>query len=240
MSLYVVPALVALMLKLYILLIAHNSKSSRVFYGMILIFAIHNLCEVAAYIQFSEGIISEFLLRAYYAATFGFISYMCLYAIEVSKLNWLRRLSIPICAWMAVACLLVFFTDYLISGIQPMEHAVTAVPGAYYFLFSITALFSFLFVVGSLVRGYVSAPNHKVQVQCLYTLAAMSPIVLLGFIVIPLMSMGIEINAAGSLPICTTLFLIITLKSESKHGFSDVRRFLPFSRERKISNEVQD
>ncbi|NNC99048.1 MAG: hypothetical protein HKN85_02585 [Gammaproteobacteria bacterium] len=240
MSYFIIPALIALALKLYILLVVHHSRASRLFYGMILIFALHNLCEVTAYIQFANGTISEFLLRAYYAITFCLLSYMCLYSIEVSKLEKLKSLMLPLCGWTIVASTMAFATDYLVSGIEPIGYSATAVKGSLYWIFSVTTLGSLIFVVVTLMYGYRHAATSRVQIQCLYTLFAMLPLVLVGFAIIPLMNMGYKINAAGVLPICTTLFLIITLKSESKHRFTDIRRFLPFSPERRTALEVQN
>ena len=239
MSFFVVTALIALLFKLYILLLVRVSKSSGLFFGMILIFALHNLVEVIGYIQFSSGTISEILLRLYYAITFCLLSYMCIYAIKVSHLKQLKPLIIPLCGWVVAASLAVFFTDYLITGIQTIGYSVTAGKGLYYPVFSVTALICLIFVVYTLIYGYRNPASPKVQIQCLYTLFAMSPVVVVGFVVIPLMSFGVEINASGILPVCTTLFLLITLQSESKHRFTDIRRFLPFSRERRTALEVQ-
>ncbi|MEM7359102.1 MAG: hypothetical protein AAF431_08395 [Pseudomonadota bacterium] len=240
MSIYVIPALIALLLKLYILLLAHNSKSSHIFFGLIIVFALHNLSEVAAYIQYYNGILPEILLRSYYAATFCLLSYMCLYAIEVSGLASLKRLMIPITIWIAGSCAMVFATDLIVAGSQPIGYAITAIKGPSYWVFSLSSIACLVFTCSVLIHAYRKAESHKIQVQSLYTLFAMAPIVLLGFLLIPLMSIGVEINAAGALPICTTLFLLITLQSESRHMVSDVRRFLPFSKERRTAKQVQN
>jgi len=44
------------------------------------------------------------------------------------------------------------------------------------------------------------------------------------------------LTAAGILPIATTIFLVIVLKTESKHELSDIRRLLPLSLERQTAN----
>ncbi len=239
MTIYIMPALIALALKVYVLFIAHASKTSRVFAGMVLVFALHNATEVIAYLQFASGHMSEFLFRVYYAATLAVLCYMCLYCIEVSKLASLKKFQLPFTLWLALGTVLVLVTDLLVAGVTPISYAVTAKQGPYYWLFSLTTLLSLVFIVTSLIYGYRKSDEHVTQIQCLYNLVALFPVVILGFIVIPMMMFGYQLNAAGFLPICTTLFLLITLKSEDKHGFTDIRRFLPFSRERRMANDVQ-
>jgi len=51
---------------------------------------------------------------------------------------------------------------------------------------------------------------------------------------------NLNVNAAGILPVATALFLAILLKGESKHKLSDIRRFLPFSPERKITGDIME
>lgn len=239
MSIFVLPALLALALKIYILVVAHAARSSRVFCGMVLVFAAHNFIEVVAYFQYSGGTLSETLFRVYYAATFCMLCYMCLYAIEVSKLKQLKKLLIPIVSWMTLASILVLFSNTLVSGVEPIGYAVTAIRGSNYWLFSATTLIALVFVAASLVTGYQKSASHHTKVQCLYNLFALAPIVVLGFVIIPLMYSGYQVNAAGFLPLCTSLFLLITLQSESRHHFTDIRRFLPNSLERKTSLEIQ-
>lgn len=239
MSLFVLPAFFALVLKVYVLAVAHSANTSSAFTRMVLVFALHNLTEVLAYLQFSFGSISDVIFRLYYAATLIMLYFMCLYCIEVSRLSILKKLVIPIFCWLIGVSLAVMFSDLLVAGVEPIGYAATAIRGSYYSVFSITILVGLLFVFSSLIVGYRSSHEHLAQVQCLYNLVALSPIVILGFLIIPVMILGYQVNAAGILPLCTTLFLLITLQSEDKHGLTDIRRFLPFSRERDTSSQIQ-
>jgi hypothetical protein len=164
---------------------------------------------------------------------------MCLYTIEVSKLKAFKQLTIPVIAWMAFASLLVLFSDLIVAGFEPIGYAVTAIRGPYYWLFSATTIIALIFVAATLIYGYRKSESHHTQIQCLYSLFALAPIVVLGFLIIPLMYLGFQVNAAGFLPVCTSLFLLITLQSESRHRFTDIRRYLPYSQERKTAQEVQ-
>jgi len=238
MSIYVLPALVALVIKIYVLVIAHTARTTQVYSRMVLVFALHNLTEVISYIQFLQGSMPELLFRVYYAATMVMLYYMCVYAIAVTRIPFLKKLHVPLTLWVASGAVIAIGTDWLIAGFKPIGYSITAIQGPYYWMFGLSTLAALVFVTGTLVLGYRRSEEHKVQVQCLYNLAALSPVVILGFVIIPLLLTGQEINAAVVLPICTTLFLLITLQSEAKHRFTDIRRYLPFSREREMNTQV--
>ena len=238
MSIYVLPALLALVVKIYVLLVARAANTSRIFSGMVLVFALHNLTELVAYLQFTRGELTLSLFKVYYAATLVTLGYLCLYCIEVARISALRRLYMPSVIWLTMCGIAIMFTDHVVAGFVSIGYSATAEQGPYYWVFSLTSIGATLFVVSSLIYGYRKSNNHVTQIQCLYNLMALTPFVLLGFVIIPLMLLGQEINAGGILPICTTLFLLITLQSESKHRFTDIRRYLPFSKERKIADEV--
>jgi beta-lactamase superfamily II metal-dependent hydrolase len=71
-------------------------------------------------------------------------------------------------------------------------------------------------------------------------LLAVLPLLVVAISVVVLMSMGIKINAAGIVPVLTTLFLLITIRGEANHKLTDVRRHIPFSLERKTSAQIMD
>ena len=238
MSIYVLPALLALVIKIYVLIVARAANTSRIFEGMVLIFALHNLAELIAYIQFTEGRLTDELFRLYYVALLGIIGYLCFYSIEIAKIAVLRKLYLPFTVWALVLGVLLLTTDHIVQGFFSIGYSATAEQGPYYWLFSLTNMGATIFVTTTLIYGYRNSENHVTQIQCLYNLMALAPLVLLGFINITLLTFGKQLNAGGMIPIATTLFLLITLQSESKHRFTDVRRYLPFSKERKMADEV--
>ena len=79
-----------------------------------------------------------------------------------------------------------------------------------------------------------------VQIRCSYVLLAFSPLIVSCLFVIGLMAMGIPINATIIMPITTTIFLFVIIKSESKHKLTDLRRYLPRSSERQTSKEIME
>jgi len=100
-------------------------------------------------------------------------------------------------------------------------------------IYSLSCLFSSLLI---LIYGYRSSTMQLDALRYKYSLLALSPVILVFSTVIIFKITNIQANAAGVLPIATTLFLIIVLKTEAKHKLSDVKRFLPMSLENKTAN----
>lgn len=240
MMTYILPALVALLLKIYVVAIAQARKTRGVFLYMVLVFALHNFIEVVAYGMFAADNMPELMLRLYYISVLLMLWVMSKYSLKISRSNTFRGAFFLVTGMLIVGGLTSLFTDLIIAGVQEIAYSATAIRGKYYWLFTSLVLIGLAIVVVTLVHGYRTANEHLTQVQCLYFLAAITPFVLLGFFLVPAMFAGYKVNAAGLLPLCTTLFLLITLKGEAKHGLTDLRRFMPFSRERKTTVQVQE
>ena len=54
------------------------------------------------------------------------------------------------------------------------------------------------------------------------------------------MALNLNINATVFVPIMISVFLYITVKSEAQHKLTDLRRFMPFSPERKTSQDIME
>ena len=239
MSLYMFPAIVGLILKVYILLIARkHTQKSDTFFGLILMFSAQNLCEIFLFLHFYSFTNADYIMRAYYCSTFWVIAYMSCYALEVSKVNIAEYFKKSVFAFTVIVSGLIFFSDLIVAGYKPIEYAVTALKGANYWVFQFSVILAISFTALILVIGYIKSKSHTVQIQCAYTLSALLPLLVAGLLIVSLMAMGFKVNAMTLLPIASTLFLLITLISETKHNVTDIRRFIPGSIENKIHNEV--
>jgi len=239
MSVYVLPALIALLAKMAILISAYRSiQNSRTFFNMVIVFGLHNLCEFLVFVQFGEANFG-YVLTAYYVTSVWGLAFVLFYALEISQ-NKGRVLTQAIAGLAVVLSIVLLTSNMLVDGARSIGYVMTAVRGPFYWVFQLYSAAMFLLIVGFLVSGYRRAREHIVEIQCLSMLCALSPLVILGFLVMLLMNMGFNINAATILPIATTAFLVIALLSESKHGLTDIRRFLPWSPEKRTSNEIMD
>jgi len=239
MSIYVIPALVALIAKVVILVVAYRSiQKSRAFFNMVVVFAIHNLCEVLIFFKFGGGNIG-YVLIAYYIASVWGLALMLFYALKASRYDN-RYLTLGVIAVAAVISVFMGSTSLLIGGERAIGYALTAVRGPFYWTFQLYSLVMYAVVVSVLIHGYRRAQAHTTEIQCLSILCALAPLMLFGCIIMILMNLGYAVNATGVLPIATSAFLAIILLGESKHNLTDVRRFLPWSPEKRTSNEIMD
>ena len=117
---------------------------------------------------------------------------------------------------------------------------MTAVKGSYYWLFVVFLVSTQLGSCAVIFYGYRAAKSKIDSVRCLHSLYALTPVMLAFIIGVAFKVADVGINATGLVPISTALFLWIVLKTESKHKLSDLRRVMPLSPERKVTNNLMD
>lgn len=248
MTVYMLPALLALLIKLVIVFYAFGGqKHSKVFAVMVSIFAIHNICEVLVLLEGGGIITSSYILLSYYVTSIWALLAMLVYVSEVSRIQipWFK--GIALCA-TGLLTAMILFSQGIIGGERSLGYTVTAVRGPFYWVFQAFSLTAFVSAVLLLIKGtkYSEqkgsrvAEDHMVEIQSSYTLLALSPIVIVGLAIMILMNIGVQINAVMVFPVATTLFLLVTLKSEAEHKLTDLRRFLPWSKERRTSREIME
>ena len=237
---YVSPALIALLIKGYILLLSINkAKTNTVFFTLVFAFSAHNLSEVVAYLQYYNGNVSTFLFRIYYAATIVMLGSLALYIIDVCQLKYSKALYSIISVSALTLSTLIFFTDFVVAGVRDIGYAVTAERSSLFFLFEAYVLAVIIFAFAALSWKILNSESKVTMMKCLYSLIGFLPIIIFGFIVIPAMRMGFEFNAALALPLCTTFFVVLITLSERKHGLTDLRLLIPFTNEKRVANRIK-
>jgi len=264
MSFLVVPALIALLIKLFVLVASRSASRSQArldtgdsrvaadklmvfgaFTTMVLVMSGHNLVELLFYSGVGDGNSSELLLRWYYLFTVLSLGSMVVYAKSVSamhsknsKLSTLVNGTVVIVSFIAGVS--IFFTNSLILGVDSIGYSITAIQGEYFWTFFMLSILAFALIYGYLIIGYISAKTHQSQIQCGYTLVALLPIMLTSIGLIVLMNMGYRLNAALVMPLASAAFLVITLRGEREHQMFDIRRHIPYSLERQTSGQIMD
>lgn len=238
MSVYFVPALASLLFKLFVLMTTiRGGKVSTLFMSLIFVFAFHNAIELIGYIQFLNNQSVEILFRLYYVATVYLLMYVLLHGLAVSRLESIYTIIVLI-STATILSGLILFTNAIITGQHAIGYSVTAIKGDYYLFFALYLLIILFSNVAALLYRYKNAATELELIRCLYSLFALSPVMLIALLVIILKGVEADFNAAGLGPIATALFLIIVLKGELEHKLSDIRRFLPFSPEHKITKNL--
>jgi len=241
-SLFVIPALVALVIKVWVLLLSRNSgATSAVFITMVMLFACHNLAEVLGFLEYFSGERQTLMLRWYYVMSTCVYAVMLFYSRDVSTVfSNNKYFGIAVSVFVVLMCFLFMFTNLIVAGSTSIGYVMTAVRGDYYWLYQVSSIFSLFLIGWMLLKGYRTTEDHITEIKCGYTLIALAPVVIGVFLVVVLMALDVPINAAGVFPVLTTLFILITLKNESSHGITDIRRHVPFSLERKSAREIMN
>ena len=237
MSIFFIPALLSLLLKAYILMInLTRDKISIVFLSLMVIFAIHNGIELLGYISlFNSGDASAFF-RPYYVITIYLISYLLLHSLTVAGYEN-RVITSAVLLIATLLASLIIFSNSIIEGYTSIGYSVTAIEGKYYSVLSAFILISLFTTTAVLIHGYKSTATTALQAKrCLYSLYALAPIILAFALAFIFKIADIEFNAAGIVPIATTIFLIVLLTTEEQHKLTDIRKFLPLSLEKQTSN----
>jgi len=241
MSIFFLPALISLLFKLFILghVVLNAARVSIVFLSLIVIFAIHNSIELLGYFQFMTGEAENIFFRLYYVASVYMTLYILLHGLSVSKMEKSLVSSALIFGTTLLAGL-ILFTDLIVGGQYSIGYSMSAIKGPLYWIFAANLLIisSCSFIV--LFLGYRRAKSHLDSVRCVHSLFALTPVILVILLGVILKIAGVNFNATGMVPIATTIFLIIVLRTESKHKLSDLRRLMPLSPERQISNNIMD
>jgi DNA-binding protein Fis len=237
MSIYFAPALAALIFKLFILAyVLRGGRVSIVFLSLIIIFALHNAIEIFGYFNVQRGDSANVYFLLYYVATVYVILYMLLHGLSVSKLE--NKMAVT--AFVALStCLsgLILFTDLIIGGQYSIGYSVTAIKGPYYWGFAAYILITLSSGFFATLLGYKNATSQIDSIRCLHSMLALAPMTLVCAIAMIFKMTDVGVNATGLIP---TLFLVIVLKTESKHKLSDLRRVMPLSPERQTSNNFMD
>lgn len=240
MSVYVLPSLLGLLFKLFILVYAVKDKRiSATILMLILVFACHNLIEFVGYIQFLDEKTVSALFRAYYVATIVILAVIPIHSLHTTRTLTDNRV-VPAGITVAAAAMIigVLFTNLIVAGNFSIGYALTAIEGPYFKLFVLFLVLTLASSVWILARGYLNSEKALDSTRSLYSMAALAPLLLvLGFGIV-FKIIGVKLNFAGVLPLASTFFVFMILKTESKHQLTDIRRFIPFSKERRASVEI--
>ena len=242
MWVFAAPALISLVLKLFVLGYAIRSiKASAVFLSLITIFAINNALELSFYLNFfnNNELALSATFRLYFVSTTFVLGFIFLHSINVSQLKSDVITHTVLLIATSISAL-ILYTDLIVAGQRSIGYSVTAIEGE---LSSLFLLYCAVCLFGSLITlfyGYQTARTQLDAFRCRYSFFALAPIILVFACTAIFRYVDIPINAAGLLPIATTWFLILVIKTESKHKLSDIKRFLPMSLENKAANEFLD
>ena len=235
---YALPAIIGLIVKLLFLYFAKSSKKSKAFILFIALVSIHNISELFLFYEISNQTDPTIALKAYYTCLLGALAGMCIYATEVTSPRFTKPASIIISLLLLVVACFVVFTSDIINGFTSLGVLVTAAKGDFYILFQATSITAVCYTLTLLIKSCLLAKTTELKIRSAYVLFSLTPVIIIGVTVLTLISLGVQVSAIALLPIGSTLLVLITLKAENNYYMTDIRMYLPFSKERKISQDL--
>ncbi len=235
----VIPAFLSLLIKLFLLFGSRNSKLTSSFTMLLYICMLQSLCEVVTFFSYLGGNDVEILFRAYYVFLIWWVGFSFIYTSEVISLP--RGFSYVTCTIATILTIMLLFTDTILSGYYSIGYSITAVKAKFYgaYQFYIIGLITTSMVL-LLKQVFKKEQSSEIQIKSLYLFIGFAAPFATIFIVTVLMQLGYKINMLMVLPIATAIFVIFVVKSESNHRLTDIRRLLPGSLERNVSNDLMN
>jgi len=239
MTWYAVPAVAALLFKLYLIVSKrHLVNENAAWYYFVFIFAINNFAEYL--VLTSGGVVeSSFVVRAYHPTAIAVLIYCLIYSIGVSK-SLVDKVFIGVSFFFGAALSIgILISDYVVLGGIQKSYYVTAIRGEFYYLFPLFVLLMCSLIGYVLVRNFRNSQDETVRIEALWVMLAIVPSLLITFSSVTLMVLKFNLNALVFTPIGSTLFLIITLISYNKGiNKKDPRKYIPLTRENEFSKAI--
>lgn len=234
---YIIPAMVCLVIKLWMVVLCKQALKQDAFTGVVTTCLMLTVCEIALFYLYWTGYSVEYLFRTFYVILIFWLSFSLTYVIQTFTKKSAGK-SIYFLAGLLSA--LILFTDLIISGYQTIDYSITGVRENLYFLYQLFVFSSILTAITILAVQLKRQASVKIKIQALSLIVAFSiPFaVIVG--VTTLMLLNYKVNMAIVFSIATTLFLFFTVNAHKQHQISDIRKWIPWSKENVATNEIME
>lgn len=241
MEMLLLPALLAIVIKIAIFIrYGESLLRDNINLALFLIAACFlNLIEMFGYEDNYQGNTMLVILLAYYcSATFLIHSYLNL-AIQFSGFTWrlitVRRVLNALLALMVIN---IIFNRNLIAGGEYTDITITRVPGSAYWIIQAYLIFGIILGTTLLTRGYKRLSSNHARQRCFVMLLSTLPPIMVTFAILGTMAAGSSITAAQFMPVAITAMLGMIVYAEEKTRLFKLLAMVPYSRERKLHNQV--
>lgn len=241
MELFLLPALVAIALKIAILIrYGESLLNDNINLALFFVAALAlNLTEIFGFEGAYQGNTMLAILLAYYCcAVFLVHSYLNL-ALQFSGVNWrLPLLKATLNILLAALVVNIIFNRNLIAGAEFTAITFTRTAGPLYFLVQAYLMGGMILGFALLIHGYRKLETNHARQRCFVMLLSTLPPIALSFIVILTMAAGSTITAALFMPIAITIMLGMIIYAEEKTRLFKLLSLVPYSRERRLHQQV--
>lgn len=251
-TIYAVPAMVGFLAKIGILAYGRRSpvrnQQLRLFLLVLASFAFLNVIEFTFFISDADyrSYIPDYYGRLWFASATMAVAFLLHFSVAVgvgTPQPDQRRFRVwtPMLIYTPAIALeaLLWGGDLLIIDFERMAYTFTKVPGPLYFLWEIYVVGYFFGALGLLGFGAIRQPVQRARLQNRLLLTGFVPLVALGLAIIALQRIGFRgFNATATIPVTSTLLLIVAAYAIYRYRLVDVAFYIPWSRVRRQKIEL--
>ncbi|HLQ25283.1 MAG TPA: hypothetical protein VK138_05315 [Acidiferrobacterales bacterium] len=243
-SIYSLPAILALIAKFFILYFSQRAKiqnfNTRLFTLAVVFSVSLSVVEVAG---FNYGFQSEYRNQfgfVYYTAAIPLVAILAHLSILIVFNNLPLCVPLFIYGYALLLESLLLFTPLLVLGFESLGgYTIIRTPGPFYGLFEIFIIAGMLSIVFFPLRGLRPDRSTMVRSQCKLWIVATTPLALLIIVIIVLLHFRIHLfNSTVTAPLLFTLLLGAIGYAVHNKRLIELDFYLPWSRIRKYKTKL--
>lgn len=240
---YSIPAALAFLAKIAILLISHRAElqgsRARLFRTAVGLSVALNVAEFIVLQKFSYQISFSGVV-AYYAISVLVVPLLTHLAISISIDTWSQGRFVPVYVGMygsavALATLFIFGTPLLVTAIEDMRgYTVTALRGSFYGAYQAFLVLNFLAILLLPIYGLRNDREQSRRDQCKLWIVATTPLVILVLTIVALLHLNIRwFNITVTSPLLIALMFASIGYVVHKHPVIELDFYIPGSKGRR-------
>ncbi len=198
---------------------------------------LQTICEFAGYMAAPNFWLADYLLRFYYITTFSTMLLIPLLIFEINAIH-INKLVEKACFFsIIITGYLLLFSNLIIAGTGHTGINFTRIAGPLYGMYQLFAIGSIIFCFTILLKARTKQ-NGLNRVKANNLTVSFSLYAGYFFSIIILMVFFKGINATGVLPVLMSIFILCIAKSLSKKQIYDLSYWIPFSKRRRLINQL--
>ena len=240
MSIFALPSLLALIIKLWLFKVAGR----RLFLDnpMLAFFLCSllgmNINEFGYYAFANEAtVLLPVLLLFYITVVYAVAAY---FLMVIDMLYPVRFVKTGLLSVATLLAMVTATTDLVIADAVRTDYSITRVAGEFYWVMQAYLLVLLVGGLFLLARGALKNTQSMIRKRCLAILLGTSPVILTGIGILAAIQLGFEPNGALILSLMTTVTLILLIYIESRYRLFLFLSYVPYTRERQIRKAVTD
>lgn len=238
MTLFILPSLVALGIKIWLFSVSRLAlfrDNPYLAFFLCALFGL-NLAELILFIVKNNPQGALPVMMGYYvAAVFSAASYLILTISVVQGSKALTKMLLVLALIMSV---LVCIPDIFISGTQSIGYSLTRAPGEHYGWLQAYLILSIATAIGVGFYGVIGHKDKIVQKRSLVVLIGTTPMALMTIAIISVMILDYRLNATIILSLMTSVTLAVLIYAEKRYRMFKFLSYVPYTQENQLRNQI--